>query len=58
MENKTGDILLLMCLKWYFHVRCSFSKIPKDLVDFSFNCELILCNLVLFILISSPVKSQ
>ena len=58
MENKAQYSLLLMCLKWYFHVRCSSSKINKKLVDFSFNCEPIPCNLVLFISIFSPVKSQ
>ena len=58
MENKARDVLLLMCLKLYFDVRCSCSKKPKDFVDFSFNCEAIIYNLVLFISIFSPVKSQ
>jgi len=29
MENKAWDILLLMSLKWYFHVWCSSSRYPK-----------------------------
>jgi len=49
IENKARYILLLMCLKWYFHVWCSSSKMPQNLVDCSCNWEPIRCNLVLFI---------
>jgi len=57
-EDKVRYILLLMCLTWCFHLRCSFSKIHKNIVDCSVNYEHILCNLVLFISIFSPVNSQ